>query len=66
MSQVQAPEPQTYRVFLSVTSDQGGRAIEIGGKMFVIAQGLALMNYALSQELEARGHRVNGVFVSAS
>jgi len=66
MPRVQAPEPQTYRVFLSVTSDQGGRVIEIGGKPFVLALGIAVMGYGLSKELEARGHRVTGVFVSTS
>lgn len=66
MQRVQAPEPQTYRVFLSVTCDQGGRAIELGGKVFIVALGIAVMGYWLSKELEARGHRVNGVFVSTS
>ncbi len=66
MPRVLAPEPQTYRVFLSLTSDQGGRVIELGGRRFVVALGLALLGYGLCTELEARGHRVNGVFVSTS
>jgi hypothetical protein len=53
-------------VFLSVTSDEGGRVVEIGGRPFVLALGIAVMGYGLSKELEARGHRVNGVYVSTS
>jgi hypothetical protein len=53
-------------VFLSLTSDQGGRVIELGGHRFIVALGVALLGYGLCSELEARGHHVNGVFVSTS
>lgn len=66
MPRIQAPDPRAYRAFLSLTSDQGSFTINLGGRPFIVALGVAIMGYGLSQELEARGHRVNGVFVSTS
>ena len=55
------------RCFLAIADGQGnGRALELDGRAFIVALGLAAFPFKLMQELEVRGVAVRGVYVSTS
>ena len=55
------------RCFLARTDDAGnGYTFTAGGKTFLVSTGLASITASATQELEARGVRIVGVYVSTS